>query len=643
MKAFELTARQIARLVLAPLTPARKGVDAMRRCHLIILLAVLGLAVQARGQEPIFISNFTGGEVLSVNQNTGAATVIYNPGGGFLPEGIRMGPDGKLYVCAPDNNKIIRLTLNSEVVTGETVYDQSVTGGPTGPEGPSFNSNGDLYFNTRGAPETHTGVWKITATQLSGTLPATPVNVVTAAQTGSTWGEGTAFDHNDNLLFVDRSGGNVWRFNTSTSTLVTPAIITGLGTPIGIAVSPSGDIFVADTGTTETIPPEVQHFDPNGTFIETYASDFDELSGETNDVPIYLAFDASGNLFVTTARALDATVGSVWEVTSSTSKTNLTNPANSEGLPYALGIALGPTSAPSQPATLFSSGGSFNLGWPVGCVQPNGSTANCSYTFGIKYPKGMFQDGSTATVTPKETTQADWALRTPVGNAYHGTSIAPVAGEGGYGFIFSADCVNISSTCASPNSSTLSYDIATTWKSSQANYCGSGPGLLSAEPIGSKNWVNTLINCTQISSDPTYGSGGTKKCPSGTKCLSDWANVFNIGGPIASASPFSVDFGNVPLFGLRIQSITLTNIGNSPASISSVKVAPGDSDDFFALSLCFEPLDPQESCTIFVAFFADFEQVPPHPQSQSATLTIIDTANGSPHLIPLTATVVKRK
>jgi YVTN family beta-propeller protein len=303
------------------------------------------------------------------------------------------------------------------------------------------------------------------------------------------------------------------------------------------------------------------------------------------------------------------------------------------------GVAIGPAPSGAQPpqsAGLSSAGGSFNFGWPIGC-NPNQTPNTCDYTFGVTYPAGMFQDGSTATVTPNEITQAEWAQRTPEGNPYSGTDIAQVLGKGGKGVVFSADC---SGPCASPTSSTKSYNIKTTWKSAQTNYCGSGPGLLDADPIGSNNWVNTLINCTQISSDPVYGTGGTHKCTAGTKCLSDWANVFNIGGPIASASPFLVDFGNVELWHFGFKFITLTNIGNSPLSISSVKVASasgGDSDDFHAVSLCFQPLGVGKSCFIFVAFFADRDQFGP----QSATLTITDTANGSPHLVLLTATVVK--
>jgi YVTN family beta-propeller protein len=466
------------------------------------------------------------------------------------------------------------------------------------------------------------------ATDFSSSFPTTNVNMISTAT--NTFVASILVGNNPTGIAVSPNGLSVYVTNNASDTVsvfgagnLTPTVTTivlpaGSG-PYSVAFTPDGAfayvvnrgdhrVSVINTATQSVVGAPIT---PNCFFS-------DQIAITPDGTKAYVADDECGAI----------------DVISTASNTSTTRVSVGSS-PY--GVAIAPAGTqPPQSAGLSSAGGSFNFGWPPSC-KPNQTPNTCDYTFGVTYPAGMFQDGSTATVTPTEITQAAWAQRTPEGNPYFGTDIAQVAGKGGKGVVFSADC---SGPCASPNSSTLSYTTRTTWKSSQANYCGSGPGLLRADPIGSDNWVNTLINCTQISSDPTYGNGGTTKCKT-KKCLSDWADVFNIGGPIASASPFSVDFGNVPLFNLRIKSITLTNIGNSPASISSVKVSPGDSDDFFALSLCFEPLDPQESCTIFVAFFADFDQFTPHPQS--ATLTITDTANGSPHLIALFATVVKKK
>jgi hypothetical protein len=113
-----------------------------------------------------------------------------------------------------------------------------------------------------------------------------------------------------------------------------------------------------------------------------------------------------------------------------------------------------------------------------------------------------------------------------------------------------------------------------------------------------------------------------------------------ISGPVASVSPSSVNFGNVELGHLAFKVVTLTNTGQAPLILKSVKIVPvsnGDSDDFFAFSLCPSTLAIGRSCSIWVIFYADGDSFIP----QSATLAITDNAPGSPQLVPLTATVVK--
>jgi hypothetical protein len=298
------------------------------------------------------------------------------------------------------------------------------------------------------------------------------------------------------------------------------------------------------------------------------------------------------------------------------------------------------TAYPTQTATLSAAGGSFNLGWPPGC-NVSAASPPCNFTFGITYPAGMYPQGATAAIAPTDTSQATWASRTPPGNPFAGTQIAPVAGQNGDGIIYSASCTYAGASCPPPaNFEDFVYTVSTTWMSSQVNYCGSSPGLLKADPIGSDNWVDTLVSCTEISPDPTYGNKGSSNCTS-SSCLSDWANVFDIGGPIASSSAASINFGNVPVGKLAAQILTLTNIGSKSLSISNIRIAPvpgGDSDDFLFLPLCPGTLGAGRSCVVVLGFFADADDFNP----QSATLTITDNALNSPQLVPLTAQVVPR-
>ena len=455
-----------------------------KRLGILLISAFSLLPAEALGQGPqIYISTFNGNQIQTVNPNTGTQAMIYSDtsgsGANFLPEGITLGQDGKVYVCVPVNNKILR--MNQDGTQPETVYDFSKTtsttcnGGacPTGPEGPSIDANGNLFFNTRGSPATHTGIWEIagvTAIPFLGTFPA-PTNVVTAAQTGSTFGEGTAFggtfptltrltvpatrskqppqpealknafptisgllasagplrgmlpaafaapppsSSDPNLLIVDHSGNRILIWNgTSVATLISASSSDScsplcIENPIGIAVNPMGDIFVANAGSSTK---NVNHFLADGTFIETYASDFTETCGAEvcpNDIPAYLAFDPFGNLFVTTNASLEGGGGNVWEVTSATTMTRITNnPSTFTG--SAVGITLATITLP---------------------LNPNGGQNNYvfgQYNYKVQYPADPNFAGETLAVTAIPTTQAQLTSQTN-GGPFKGALIVPYAG-----------------------------------------------------------------------------------------------------------------------------------------------------------------------------------------------------------------------
>jgi Big-like domain-containing protein len=176
---------------------------------------------------------------------------------------------------------------------------------------------------------------------------------------------------------------------------------------------------------------------------------------------------------------------------------------------------------PTGPGALSSGAGSFNFGWPAGCIPAiDGTAGNCSHTYGLTYPSNMFQTGDIVTITPTETSQADWVLRTS-GNGFAPSHLAEVLGYGGDGFIFSASCMRGASPCTFPPNNY--YTTTSAWHSPDApgTWCTFGAGknnpqLLKADPIGSNNWIGILIACEDGGPKHIGGSGPT---------LSDWANV----------------------------------------------------------------------------------------------------------------------
>jgi hypothetical protein len=113
-------------------------------------------------------------------------------------------------------------------------------------------------------------------------------------------------------------------------------------------------------------------------------------------------------------------------------------------------------------------------------------------------------------------------------------------------------------------------------------------------------------------------------------------------GAVASVSPTSLNLGNVPVGEFAFGVVTVKNPGTTSLNIASVRVVSvsgGDSDDFFAFSLCPRALGGGKSCIIIVGFIADEVAVNP----QSATLIITYHEAGNPQQpVPLIATVVKK-
>jgi Putative Ig domain len=102
-------------------------------------------------------------------------------------------------------------------------------------------------------------------------------------------------------------------------------------------------------------------------------------------------------------------------------------------------------------------------------------------------------------------------------------------------------------------------------------------------------------------------------------------------------TPLSLAFGTVERFSLLFKTVTLTNTGTAPVSLSRASISSGNAHgDFAALSLCGSSLAAGKSCPIYVVLFAlDLG-------SLSATLNIPNNAAGSPQTVPLSVTVQPR-
>jgi len=110
-------------------------------------------------------------------------------------------------------------------------------------------------------------------------------------------------------------------------------------------------------------------------------------------------------------------------------------------------------------------------------------------------------------------------------------------------------------------------------------------------------------------------------------------------GPAVTVSPSSIAFGTVSQGSITTKTITVTNIGTAPLTVSTPIlsiVKGGNSNEFVAVNLCLTPLAAGKSCTITIAFLAG-----PYYTPQTATLEIMDNAPGSPQPVTLSATVLQ--
>jgi hypothetical protein len=107
------------------------------------------------------------------------------------------------------------------------------------------------------------------------------------------------------------------------------------------------------------------------------------------------------------------------------------------------------------------------------------------------------------------------------------------------------------------------------------------------------------------------------------------------GSPAITLTPPSQNFGTVPVGSTSaVQTTTLTSSGSTSLTITAPFTLTGTNPgDFTSGGTCtLSPMAPGSTCAI------NFTFKPTAAGTRSATLTIQDTASGSPHLVPLTGT-----
>ncbi|MBV8902510.1 MAG: choice-of-anchor D domain-containing protein, partial [Acidobacteriia bacterium] len=180
-------------------------------------------------------------------------------------------------------------------------------------------------------------------------------------------------------------------------------------------------------------------------------------------------------------------------------------------------------------------------------------------------------------------------------------------------------------TLSNPGGMALSIaSIAATGDFAQTNTCGSS--------------VAAGGNCT-LSVTFTPSTAGNR---TGALTIADGAagsphrvalSGTGVAVPQLSLSPSSLTFANQNVgTASAMQRVTLSNPGSAALSIASISIA----GDFSQANTCGGSIAPGRNCTISVTF------LPRAAGSRTGTLTINDTAAGSPHRLAVSGTGVVR-
>ena len=204
----------------------------------------------------------------------GGGTVTFSVINGALPSGITLSSSGQL--CGTPNS------------TGTYAFTIQATDG-------NGNIDTKIFTDTvapPGVPGTLLATYS-NANIIEKFDMATGNDLGVFANTGLNEPVGMTFDSAGNLYVANFAGNSIEKFSPTGTDLGIFANI-GLDGPFDVAFDNSGNLYVANahTGSAQFQPGYIEKFSPTGTDLGVFAN--------TGDDPQYLAFDTTGNLYLTT-------------------------------------------------------------------------------------------------------------------------------------------------------------------------------------------------------------------------------------------------------------------------------------------------------------------------------------------------------
>ena len=300
--------------------------------------------------------------------------------------------------------------------------------------------------------------------------------------------------------------------------------------------------------------------------------------------------------------------------------------------------ALGTTSS-AQAVTLTNSGGTTLNITSIALTGANASdfaqTNNCgaSVTTGTNCTISVTFTPAACGTRTAAVTLTDNAAGSPQTVSLSGTGTAAVAslsptslafGNQSVGATSAAQTLTLSNTgTAALSITSLALTGSNASDFAQTNTCGSS--------------VAASGNCTISVTFKPSASGSRTASVSITDNASGSPQTVGLSGTgtavVVSLSPTSLAFGNQSVGTTSApQTVTLSNTGNAALSITSLALTGTNASDFAQTNTCGSSVAASGNCTISVTF------KPSASGSRTASVSITDTASGSPQTVSLSGT-----
>jgi sugar lactone lactonase YvrE len=258
--------------------------------HMALALpALAGLATPASAD--VLVTGYAESSILRFAEDGTRLHPIVAPGGtsGVLgPAGITFGPDGSLYVSnqasvlspvpgTPD--AIVKVDPGTGTVTPFITLASGYV-----PAGLRFGPDGKLYVSRNGGQGALPGTGTVDA------YDGTTGDFIGSVVSNLTQPSGLVFDSSGNLYISSFGDGTIVRFDGTSAKIFVAAGSGRLVAPAGLQFGPDGNLYVVDL-----LLGAIRRYDANGNFIGGLIPAGGQL---TNEFPSDLVFDHLGNVLV---------------------------------------------------------------------------------------------------------------------------------------------------------------------------------------------------------------------------------------------------------------------------------------------------------------------------------------------------------